>query len=149
MVKRTRESVLEHKARQVKAFQVQITTITAQVIKSISSAKFLRQVGRDAHASAKTPLTCNENTTRANVLWHLSENGVKLVHYDRVTVQVRWKLVRDVANAASERLKRANAWLLCASETQSMSCEKKTDGRAAKNSANAKMTRQVRRLQFK
>ena len=127
---------MEHKARQVKEFQVQITTITAQVIKSTSIAKFMRQVGRDAHASEEKPLTCHENTTRDNVLCHLSEKGVKLVHYDRGTVQVRGKLVRDVGNAASERLKRASARVWCASETQSMSCEKKTDARAAKNSVS-------------
>ncbi len=51
-------------------------------------------------------------------------------------MQVRGKLVRDVENAASERLKRASARVWSASETQSMSCEKKTDALAAKNSAS-------------
>ncbi len=142
MVKSTRASLSEHKARQVKPFQVQITKNTAQVLRNISIAKFPRQVGRDAHASAKTPLTCNESTTSANVLWHLSKNGVKLVNYDTGTVQVRWKHVRDVAIAASERLKRA-------SETPCMSCEKKTDASAAKKTTNDKMTRLVPRLEFK
>jgi hypothetical protein len=132
----------DKKARQVKAFQVQITKITAQVMKNRPVATFPRQVGRDAHASAKTPRTCTESTTRAKVLWHLSENGVKLGHYDTGTVQVRGKHVRDVANAASERLESA-------SKTPSMALAKITDARAAKNTANDKMTRHMPRLRFK